>query len=226
MRRLTWIRRIWSQWDFLLTLCFALCIYGWTWDKENLMREILGGVPYSGGDEILLLPLGKWLFLFGFFFFILCRGMLTDSRIGVLERYRYGSFGRWWGTRFLTLHLKNVLAFLTAYLCWGLLGGFPMQAEMALVFYLHLCAMVSLLIVADYFQMSGMAPGILIVAEGVGYVLSVRHSLPWMACGMYSRSVFAGSDGFPAWILTAEAALTVLCCAAVPVLYRKGISER
>ncbi len=80
----------------------------------------------------MLLPLGKWLFLFGFFFFILCRGIYADSRFGLFEKYRYGSFRGWWRAYFLKSHFRNSLAFLTAYLLWGLLGRFQLQAEAAL----------------------------------------------------------------------------------------------
>ena len=222
MKGLKKIRGCWNLWDFLMTLGFALCIYGWTWDKSNPVQEILGGVPYEEGGELLLLPLGKWHILFGFFFFILCRGMLADSRFVIFEKYRYGSFRGWWRVHFWTLHLKNSLTFLTAYLLWGLLGKLDMQAGAALVFYLHLGAMVSILIAADYFRLSGVAPCILIVAEGVCYVLSVRHHLSWLACGMYTRSVFERADGFPAWILAAEVLLTGLCWVLVPVLHDRG----
>lgn len=226
MKQLARIRGVWSLWELLLTLGFALCVYGWTWDKERLVQEILGGIPYVEGDGIPLLPLGKWLFLFGFFFFVVCRGMLANARVSTFERYRYGSFRSWWRMRFLTLHCKNALSFLTAYLLWGLLGGLKLQAGVALVFYLHLSAMVSVLIVADYFWRSGMAPGFLIVAEGVAYVLSIRHRLPWLAFGMYSQSVFGRSDGFPVWVLAAEAVFTGLCCMIVPIVRRKEILER
>lgn len=224
MKGITKIRGSWNLWDFLSTLCFALCIYGWTWDKSKPVQEILGGVPYYEEVGILLLPLGKWLFLFGFFFFILCRRMFVDSRLVIFEKYRYGSFRGWWSVHFWTLHLKNSLTFLTAYLLWGLMGKLDMQAGTALVFYLHLSAMASILIVADYFHLSGAAPCILIVAEGVCYVLSVRHHLSWLACGMYTRSIFERADGFPVWILATEVVLTVLCWVIVPIVHDKGFS--
>ena len=224
MKGLSKIRGSWSLSDFLMTFCFSLCIYGWTWDKNKPVREILGGVPCSEGDEILLLPLGKWLFLFGFFLFILCRRMSEASRLSVFEQYRYGNFRSWWRTHYFSLHLKNSITFLTAYLLWGLLGKLNMQAGTALVFYLHLSAMVSLIIVADYFHLSGAAPCILIVTEGLCFILSVQHRLPWLACGMYTRSIFAGADGFPAWILAAEAMLTGLCWVLVPILHENGFS--
>ncbi|MBD5543609.1 MAG: hypothetical protein HDR01_05045 [Lachnospiraceae bacterium] len=220
------IRRVWNQWNLLLTICFAFFVYNWTWQKQDPIMEILGGIPDYGGKNIELVPLGKWLFLFAFFLFIVCKEIQTDLKIRKFKLYRYQNFMAWWREHFFSIHFTNGIAFLIAYLIWAGLGEMNMQLAAALTFFLHLSSMVSILLAVDYISTVKLAPGILIVAEGVGYVLSVNYDIPWLACGMYNRSVFVRTDGFWIGTLVAEVVVTVICFLAVPVLWKKDILER
>lgn len=100
------------------------------------------------------------------------------------------------------------------------------QLAIALTFFLHLSGMVSILLMVDYISTVKLAPGILIVIEGVSYVLSVNYNIPWLSCGMYNRSVFVRTDGFGTGALAAELMVIIICFIAVPLLWKKDILER
>lgn len=218
------VKGVWGIWDFLVSVLFALLMYAWTWNKGNLVKEIIGGIPYDGTSRLELLSLGKWLFLFAFFLLRVCQKMMAVSQVCILGLYRFGSFRKWWSIHFWKMHLVNGLTFLTVYLIWGLLDQMDMEVGTAFVFFLHLNVCVSIVTVADWCGKSKVAPSILIVLEGFFYVLSVCCNFPWLACGMHTRSIFERADGFPVWILVAEVVLTGLCWVIVPILHDKGFS--
>ena len=62
-----------NKWNLLMTVCFAFFVYAWTDKDDEVIFRILGGIPDYGGRTIEIVPLGKWLFLFGFFFLIAFR---------------------------------------------------------------------------------------------------------------------------------------------------------
>lgn len=221
-----WIKRVWNKWNLILVVCFAFFIYYWTWQKQNPILEILGGIPDYGQKNIEILPLGKWLFLLAFFFFISCKEMHTELKTWIFELYRYQSFKLWWRRHFWGIHLITAQVFLIAYLIWTIFGRMNMQLEVAIIFYLHLSSLISILLVADYISTTKIIPCVMLIIEGVGYVLSVNYDVPWIVCGMYNRSIFSRQDGFGLEMIIVEVFVTWICYKLVPILWGKDGRER
>lgn len=217
--------KICNKWNFLMTVCFALFVYAWTEKKDEAIFGILGGIPDYGGRTIEIVPLGKWLFLFGFFFLIACRTINMSQQIKNFQMYRHQKFVRWWSQHFAVVHMVNVLTFFTAYLIWRLICRENGELEAVFTFFLHLSCMISILLLFDFIGTKIM-PCILIVVEGMGYVLSVNYDIPWLACGMYNRSIFFREDGFSVGIFILETVIILFCYMAAPYLWNKEILER
>lgn len=225
MRNRPMATKVCDKWDLLLTVCFALFVYFWHGFSDDLILRILGGVPDYGGKVIPYIPFGRWLFLFGFFLFSVCRSLYEEGGINVLERYRYKEMGKWWRKHFLMLHLKNTVLFLICYAIWYALERKELHLMAAVTFFLHLSMMISVLLLADYLDIKIM-PCLLIVAEGMGYVLSVNYDLPSLANGMYNRSIFVRKDGFSFPVYLMEIIVIGICYVAVPFLWKRNIRER
>lgn len=231
-----------DAWDALLTLLVGLIVFLWTLEPGDIIMGILGGIPVKEGnviapgiigiDGIQHLPLCKWLFLFAFFLLIACRGLAKAREFMGFSLCRYPSFKAWWGWNFATVHIVVALVYLASCALWLLLGlaggrasaeGFPAM----LVFYLHLNAMVSVLILGDLLVEKKIVPCILIVIEGLLYVFSVNFRIPALACGMYVRCSYSPQSGMVAIVAYAlEIFITVACYAAAPALWRRGRLEQ
>lgn len=209
-----------DKWNILMTVCFALFVYGWTEQKDEAIFGILGGVPDYGGGTIEIVSLGKWLFLFGFFSLVTCRTISTGKGVRNFELYRHQQFVKWWSLHFAKAHMINVFTFLVAYLIWLLLCRGNTELEAALIFLLHLSCMTSILLLFDFIGVK-IIPCILIIAEGIGYILSVNYNIPWLACGMYNRSIFFRGDGFSSVVFVLETTIILFCYIVVPLLWGK-----
>lgn len=214
-----------NKWYFLLTVCFAFFVYVWIDKDDEVIFRILSGIPDYGGRTIEIVSLGKWLFLFGFFFLMACRTINMSREIKKFQMYRCQKFIRWWSQYFAVVHMVNALTFLIAYFIWWLVCRENEKMEVVFVFFLHLSCMISILLLFDFIGKKIM-PCILILIEGIGYVLSVNYDIPWLACGMYNRSIFFRKDGFSVGILVLEIMIIVFCYVAALYLWNKGILER
>ena len=85
--------------DFGFLTIFMCMVYGWSTNgTKDTTLIILNGIPNYGELEILLM--GKWLFLFSIFFFMLCR---KQAKYKPIQRYilcRKQHFNRWWRQHF------------------------------------------------------------------------------------------------------------------------------
>lgn len=214
-----------NKWNLLMTVCFAFFVYAWTDKDDEVIFRILGGIPDYGGRTIEIVPLGKWLFLFGFFFLIACRTINMSQQIKKLQMYRYQKFVKWWSQHFTVVHMVNAFTFFTAYLIWRLICGENGKIEVVFVFFLHLSCMISILLLFDFIGKKTV-PCILIIIEGMGYVLSVNYDISWLACGMYNRSILFREGGFSVGVFILEIVIILFCYMGAPYLWKKEILER
>lgn len=212
---------------FLYSICFALLVGYWSDKRNGLLVGALGGVPDNGSGALELLCLGKWLFLYAFFFFIICRELIVDERIFGFTVYRFRSFKTWWRMHFCSVLTANAVVYTFVSFLWWTADRINGQSNnkalvIYMIFLLHLSCMAGIILLFDYLTANKLAPCILIITEGILYVLSVRYRIPWLACGMFCRIAFCVDDGFPAVICVVEILVTCLCYLAVPLLSKSS----
>lgn len=219
-----------SWWYIPATFVFALLDYKWAGPGGGILEVRLGGIEESGG-EILPVPMGRWLFVFGWFFLTAGLYSIRARRLLVLELYRHGSFGRWWFRQSLRIYGMSFILYMEMVLVWYVLewltGRKTEEAGWILItFGLHAALFVAVETGLNLLAMKGMAAGILIIAEGMGYVLAEQTGNPWLAGGMYVRSSRYIENGFSLPVMySVEIVLLVFCYTAVWLLGRSGRLE-
>lgn len=219
-----------DKWDALAALAYSVLTWTWTDVSKRGFTGILGGISTENGNTIELVPLGKWLFLFAFYFLIICRKLYQTISNLTLTVYRYQSFKQWWRHSFMMIHLTDALIFTETCAVWGIfesISGNPDWEAIAVVavFFLHLSVWVSILEVCNVAFERQIAPCVLLILEGMLYILSVNYDQPVLACGMYVRCVCA-APGIAAAVYGAEAMIIMVCYFAAPQLWKSGYLER
>lgn len=221
---------LFSWWYIPATLVFALLDYKWAGPGGGILEVLLGGIEESGG-EILPVPMGRWQFVFGWLFLTAGLYSIRARRLFVLELYRHGSFGRWWFQQCLRIQGMSFILYMEMVLVWYVLelmtGRKTEEAGwILLTFGLHAAVFVAVEICLNLLTMKGLAAGILIIAEGMGYVLTEQTGNPWLAGGMYVRSSRYIENGFSLPVMYGmEISLLLLCYTAVWLLGRNGRLE-
>ncbi|MDE6625264.1 MAG: hypothetical protein K2K56_02705 [Lachnospiraceae bacterium] len=224
-----------SWWYIPATLVFALLDYKWAGPSGGILEVLLGGIEViqceESGGEILPFPMGRWLFVFGWLFLTAGLYSIRARRLFVLELYRYGSFGRWWLKQCLRIQGMSFILYMEMVLVWYVLelmtGRKTEEAGwILLTFGLHAAVLVAVEICLNLLAMKGMAAGILIIAEGMGYVLAEQTGNPWLAGGMFVRSSRYIENGFSLSVMySVEILLLVFCYTAIWRLERSGRLE-
>lgn len=213
-----------------LSILFAFLIQRWPGEQDgNGIVSIFGGIEMKDGQFLDLLAMGRWLFTFGFFSLLLGVELSQTRKVKEMTMYRYKSIGKWWSRYFCTVHGKILFAFLIVTVFVKGMGDGNGIGDFcaAFTYYLHLCCVVSLVIVLDtLFQWKALLGGV-VLAEGIMYVISVKNTCYWMVSGMYVCSNLHVADGFEIQkVYLCELILILLLWVAVPVLWKKGFMER
>lgn len=203
------------------------------WPDERKARDLcflLGGIEWQGNGYIDLLAMGKWLFLLGYFILLTGIELNFYKKTIYFSLYRHEGIKRWWRRHFFHIQGKISVVFFGITLIWIIVGkqtGFGTgEVQVVMVYYAHLLCLVSLMVMADIMVQTRAVAGLLIVAEGFGYVLSVNCQCAWLAPGMYVRSQWYSENGFSALVvLILEMLMILLCYAGIPFLWRKGYLE-
>lgn len=216
--------------DFGFLIIFMCMVYGWsTNETKDTTQMILNGIPNYGELEILLM--GKWLFLLSIFFFMLCRKQAKLKPIQGFILYRKQYFNSWWRQHFWKQYGYFAFGFWISVLLWHCMDlcrgitEFGCVGEV-LFFFLHLSVYMSGIIVCDFVCEKNILPCILIVFEGMLYVLSVDYRLPALAWGMYVHCAFS-KIGFLSPVLCVIKTVLILgWYASIPVFWKYRIIER
>lgn len=220
-----------DMWDILAVLFFSVFTRFWLEDYECVIEGILGGISTEYGNELELFAMGKWMFLFAFYFFIICRKLSRNRRVLTFTLSRCKSFKEWWNHQFITIHGINFMIFAMNCVIWKVFeaaDGKNSSDGMAIIvtFFLHLSVWVSILTLCDVVFESKIVPCIMLVAEGMLYVCSVSFDAPWIACGMYARCSYARVGIIAVIIVVIKALVLAACYLAVPKLWKCGYLER
>ncbi len=219
-----------DTWDVLAVVCYSAFTWYWSDRVKSIITEILAGISTKTG-VIEVVPLGKWLFLFAFYFFIICRKLSENRRMLAFALYRYKYFETWWKRHFITMHISNFIIFIISCVIWGTLelfdGNFTNENyDVILVFFLHLSVWISVLIAGNIIFDTKITPCILLIFEGMLYIVSVNLNLPFLACGMYVNCSYAKLGVIAAVAYVIEILIIAICYLAVPKLWKWGHLER
>lgn len=205
-------------------------MYIWKDKNKDVFLSLIGGIEEYDG-EILILPMGRWLFLFGFFFLLAGLEVMKIKRVSYFVCYRHSTFKHWWKKQFIHIHLMVVILFGIALLTW--LGCSIVQGKsledigvISVTFLIHICLMVTIEICFDVLFSKALTGGILIVVEGVLYIIAEQYQIPWLAGGMYIRSSKMLENGFALPVMyVAEILFMLVCYGMILFMWKKGYME-
>lgn len=212
--------------DFVLAVCFAVFLWKMPAEPRDGVTALIGGIPADDGNVLELVALGRWLFLIAVFLLLVGRKLYAERSIAVFALSRYAGFGAWWRSHFFRAQAENTTIFAVLCAVWGLCKLITGKAgaesvEAFLAFFLHIGMVTSVLTLGDFVFRRNFLSGLLLVAEGMGYVCSVWHNVPYLACGMYARCSVAKIGGVAFLIYALEAAVTAGCYFLAPALWKR-----
>lgn len=217
--------------DGLAVICYSVFAWYWIDGTKGIIIEILGGIPIENGNMIEIVPLGKWLFLFAFYFLIVCRKLSKSRSILNFTLYRHKYFKLWWKYHFITIHITNFLIFIISCAIWRILEIFDGKSSdgnfaVTIVFFLHLSVWISILTLSDIIFERKIAPCILLILEGMLYIFSVNYNMPYLVCGMYVRCSYSELGVVAAAAYGIEIFIIAVCYFTAPQLWKFGYLER
>ncbi len=211
--------------------------------NQGILFDFFGGVTQNGSGwgidyEKVLYELARWLIPIAVC--LLAEGVWLEKqrKIEALACYRYGSVKLWWRRKFVK-SLQNgavtAAALFAAAMAVDLAGGVGFAKRgwnIFLLWLFHMLTILSMFLVLDQTRLRGCAPAILLLLEGVTFLLGFsdlrRARLMFGMWGMYTQSRWRlGETGIPVLSsLVPEAALAVSAYLAGRALWkRKGIFE-
>lgn len=219
-----------DTWDILAVICYSVFTLYWSSQLKSIVAEILAGISMEG-SVIEIVPLGKWLFLFAFYFFIIGRKLSKNRRMLLFVLYRYRYFEAWWKCHFITIHIANFIIFLISCIVWETFdwfnGNFTNESFAVIsVFFLHLSAGISVLTAGNILFNAKLTPCILLILEGMLYIVSVNFNLPFLVCGMYVNCSYHSLGIIAGAAYGVEILIIAICYLTVPGLWKLGYLER
>ena len=205
----------------------SAAVFVWLWSDKS------GGVIYSayGGIEIEsrelnLIKLGKWLFIYGLYFLLLIKQLTDNKKTQLFSIYRFGSFKAWWKSYFLKIHLlmlgSYVISCLVFYVIELITDNHSSNTiEVLFIFYVHLATYISIIIACNQMFTKSLVPCVLIVFEGITYLISVQSSVMISSCGMYTSMSRIDSKCMIITIMMAQLLIGYVCYYIVIWLWKK-----
>ncbi len=180
---------------------------------QSMLLNFFGGVSQDGSGwaadfERVFYELARWLVPIGIC--LLAEGIWLEKwrKIDLLSRYRYKTVHAWWRRKFVKGLLNGcftaVVLFFAAMVV-DVAGGVGIVEEgwEALVLWLtHIVTIISFFLVLDLGSLRGLAPAILLLLEGVTFLLGFVHvgtaRFMYGMWGMYFQSEwYFGGTGIP-----------------------------
>ena len=203
-------------WYVVFTLVFAVLVCLWPGYHETVLFSILGGIEENAG-EVLVVPMGRWLFCIGYFCLITGLEVGKVKCLSTVVIYRCENFEKWWRKQFYRINIIVLLLFGEACLIW--IGIEKIQGnqseniiELVVTFSIHLVLLMTFEICGELLCSKGIIAGILIVLEGLMYVLAEQLSNPWFVGGMLIRSEEYLDSGFRLSVMYAVQILILFSC--------------
>jgi hypothetical protein len=215
-------------WYVLSAVMIALLVFKWPGRHGELIFSCLGGIE-ENGKTIMLLPMGKWLLSYGYFFLIAGIEIRQAKKMCIFSLQRYGTFSSWWRRYFFRIQNIILLLYFEMIFIWRIIEWASGQKTrnaflIIFTFYLHLSMMISLELCSDLIWEKDVMAAALIVIEGICYIVAEEYKLPWMAGGMYVRSEHFLNYGFQLIaVYVMESVVIVVCYTLVWILWKKGI---
>jgi hypothetical protein len=203
----------------------------WINSEKGVITGIIGGIPFANGNIIEIVLLGKWLFLYAFYFFIICRKLGKSKSNIVFTLYRYKYFKTWWRHHFVSIHTTSFFVFIASCAIWRFFDIFYRKSDdefiaVMLAFFLHLSVWISILALCDVVSERKIAPCILLIVEGMLYIFSVNYNLTFLECGMYVRCHYYRMGYGVVAAYGVEILMIAICYFSVPRLWKYGFLER
>ena len=181
--------------------------------EEYTLQKIIGGIPSSEGELVRLLPMGLWLLLISLFILVAVIEAIRKKGRMMLTLYRYGSISKWWRIYFCGTMSRITIFYVVCMLVWLCTGDRnPNTKTYVLYYYLHIITVVALFLLLDMVTDKKWISVLLILLDGIGYVLSVHYGMHFLATGMYVRSEKCIDIGFSLEVTIVIKILLIVCC--------------
>ena len=219
--------RVIFWWYYPATLLFSFLEYKWSDYHSGIISNLIGGIEVSDG-EILPIPMGRWLFIFGWIILIAGIKINRIKRLEVIEIYRHMSFRKWWVNRFVQIQILMLTIYIEMIAIWyGLENITGRKTDnilpIVVTFGLHMSVYIAIEICANILFVKGLGAGILIIMEGMSYVIAEQTRLDSLAIGMFVRSSRCIENGFSLPVIYGlEIILTALCCFFILLIEKGG----
>ncbi len=197
-------------------------------------------IPAGSGDfdVISLILYGRFLLLIGILLLMTGYCMERKDKIQGLSCYRYGTVSNWWRVRFWKGLLSGIqkavclmLVFLFCDLVTGrapFLSAFAEEtAKTGALWLVHFISLNALFLLFDLGRRKRYVPTAVLLSEGItfytGYRISAVTNIMYGTWGMYLRSGWFDTRGFPVGtVLFAELLLTAACYYAGKIYLKKA----
>lgn len=202
--------------------------------SESVFIRLFAGVPSDYFEAIPLIPFGQWLLPIGLFLLTVGFSAERNRKVEIFSLYRYGAVSDWWIRHFVKRVIFGikaaVLLLLIVLACdivmgkWMLLSA-GLLAKISVLWLFHSISMAVLFVLLDLFPIRRFIPGMLLLLEGVTFmtgcrICAVSHAMYGM-WGMYLRSSFYETGGFPAGVIIVTEAVLLAAGFAIGREYLK-----
>lgn len=214
-----------------ITILIVFSLFTWMWSEKNngVIASILGGIEIED-DLIKTLNLGKWLFLFAVYFLMLDNMMEDNRKIILFSLYRYGNFKEWWKQCFMKSQIKMFFYYSICCIVWYLIeivtNNYSKHViPIMITFYIHIAMFFCIVIAANQIFKKSIMPCILILVEGLSYIVAVQYPSIVLTYGMYCRMTMVENKWFHIIVLVIEFIVCYLSYFSVIWLWKKDRLE-
>lgn len=189
--------------------------------SNSIFMDWLGGFPLDAliplGAEsfevVSLILYARWLLVIGVFLLAVGYDGEGKDKMEQLACYRYGTALSWWKSRFwkgLLAGMQKALCLMAVFLLLDLVTGrgpflraFAKEAvRIGILWLVHAISLDALFLLLELKRGKGYVPAAVLLAEGltfyIGYRISAVTNIMYGTWGMYLRSDWFDTRGFPA----------------------------
>ena len=202
--------------------------------SESMFIRLFAGVPSDYFEAIQLIPFGQWLLPIGFFLLTVGFYAERNRKVEIFSLYRYGTVSDWWTKHFVKrviLGIKTAMLLLLIVLTCDIVMGklillsAGFLAKISVFWMFHSISMAAFFVLLDLFPIRRFVPGVLLLLEGMRFMIGCRicavsHAMYGM-WGMYLRSSFYETGGFPAGVIIVTEAVLLAAGFAIGREYLK-----